>query len=309
MKSEVLLNELFYKRIYKPIFILPADEHYVNIPFSNFNNYAITIGVNPTTNYNENFTNLLFKSNNQFCLYFDQPIGVFISKTDKNILFERFLLFFLSKNYIHFGKQPIILIKEANLLDTIEFKKSFNRFLQIQGIADILIFQITGESFKKQAYFNNPILSFKDEDLIDDTIMESFFLNPDIIGSYLIFSSKNSAEVFKLEENFHRICSNYLRENSINLKLILKNIEIYEQNVKLTSEILTLIEQVEISNSFVELSKNKYRDDYELLFKFYHNEYETLPIWYKRIGHIVNVLTGNRRFKSLFNNNVKKYKD
>lgn len=42
--------------------------------------------------------------------------------------------------------------------------------------------------------------------------------------------------------------------------------------------------------------------------EFYNREYEILPLWYKRFGHIVKVLTGKRTFSSLFRSNVKKYK-
>ncbi len=43
--------------------------------------------------------------------------------------------------------------------------------------------------------------------------------------------------------------------------------------------------------------------------KWYYYEYEILPVWYKRFGHIIKVLMGKRSFRSLFNKNVKKYKD
>ncbi|HEY4285634.1 MAG TPA: hypothetical protein VGN00_00930 [Puia sp.] len=42
---------------------------------------------------------------------------------------------------------------------------------------------------------------------------------------------------------------------------------------------------------------------------YYTREYESLPLWFKRIGHIVKVLTGKRTFRSLFRSDVKKYKD
>jgi hypothetical protein len=41
--------------------------------------------------------------------------------------------------------------------------------------------------------------------------------------------------------------------------------------------------------------------------EFYNTEYEVLPLWFKRLGHVVKVLTGKRTFKSLYNDNVKKY--
>ena len=41
---------------------------------------------------------------------------------------------------------------------------------------------------------------------------------------------------------------------------------------------------------------------------YYNNEYEVLPTWYKRFGHILKVITGKRTFRSLFRDDVKKYK-
>lgn len=42
--------------------------------------------------------------------------------------------------------------------------------------------------------------------------------------------------------------------------------------------------------------------------EYYDNEYESLPVWYKRFGHAIKVIMGKRTFRSLFNDNVKKYK-
>lgn len=43
--------------------------------------------------------------------------------------------------------------------------------------------------------------------------------------------------------------------------------------------------------------------------KYYHYEYEILPLWYKRFGHIIKVIMGKRSLRSLFNDRVKKYKN
>lgn len=43
--------------------------------------------------------------------------------------------------------------------------------------------------------------------------------------------------------------------------------------------------------------------------QYYNREYEALPLWYKRFGHIIKVITGKRSFRSLFNNKIKKQKD
>ena len=61
--------------------------------------------------------------------------------------------------------------------------------------------------------------------------------------------------------------------------------------------------------SFIPLSKKIGESQYYDIVSWYKNEYEVLPVWYKRVGHILKVLTGKRSFRSLFNDNVKKYKN
>ena len=43
--------------------------------------------------------------------------------------------------------------------------------------------------------------------------------------------------------------------------------------------------------------------------EYYNREYEILPLWYKRAGHLLKVLTGKRTWRSLFRDDVKKYTD
>lgn len=42
------------------------------------------------------------------------------------------------------------------------------------------------------------------------------------------------------------------------------------------------------------------RSNRDNILEWYKKEYETLPIWYKRFGHIIKVMTGKRTFKSLY---------
>jgi hypothetical protein len=56
---------------------------------------------------------------------------------------------------------------------------------------------------------------------------------------------------------------------------------------------------------YLSMQKKQTADNVE----WYHHEYEILPTWYKRIGHIIKVLTGRRTFRSLFSDKAKKYKD
>src|SRR5258708_8290749 len=60
--------------------------------------------------------------------------------------------------------------------------------------------------------------------------------------------------------------------------------------------------------SFYTQPESGYKKKIDEIAEFYNNEYEILPLWYKRFGHILKVLSGKRSFRSLFNDNVKKYK-
>ena len=80
----------------------------------------------------------------------------------------------------------------------------------------------------------------------------------------------------------------------------------------------TEIADLEKKNEQLMLELNNYRlhletirsgHEAKLLQAYYDKEYEILPLWFKRAGHIVKVLTGKRRLLSLFNNQTKKYKD
>jgi len=69
------------------------------------------------------------------------------------------------------------------------------------------------------------------------------------------------------------------------------------------------LESIQIYNSVYSEPETLNRKRISDIVKFYKNEYEILPLWYKRFGHALKVITGKRTFRSLFNDNVKKYKD
>jgi hypothetical protein len=94
--------------------------------------------------------------------------------------------------------------------------------------------------------------------------------------------------------------------------LLSENKSLNMKNNQLISELELLQEQIDSLGNY-HLNYNttivRYKKQITELLKFYKNEYEILPLWYKRFGHIVKVLTGKRTFRSLFNDNVKKHGD
>jgi regulator of replication initiation timing len=47
----------------------------------------------------------------------------------------------------------------------------------------------------------------------------------------------------------------------------------------------------------------KEQDESERILRFYHKEYEQLPLWYKRLGHVIKVILGKRKLSSLYKKN------
>lgn len=80
-----------------------------------------------------------------------------------------------------------------------------------------------------------------------------------------------------------------------------------EEAARQRREIGRLREERRIMEELLELGKK--HDEVSYILRFYRNEYEILPLWYKRFGHIIKVIQGKRSFRSLFDKSVKKYKD
>jgi hypothetical protein len=94
--------------------------------------------------------------------------------------------------------------------------------------------------------------------------------------------------------------------------LLLENKSLATKKNELLSKIELLQEQLDSLNNYhlyYNLSDTRYKRQITELMNFYKNEYEILPLWYKRLGHTLKVIMGKRTFRSLFNDNVKKYKD
>lgn len=80
--------------------------------------------------------------------------------------------------------------------------------------------------------------------------------------------------------------------------------------------IAELTEDIASKTAYLDFLLGKFKDGESIdvnavmqIKRFYYHEYEILPLWYKRFGHIIKVITGKRTFRSLFDDKVKKYRD
>jgi glycosyltransferase involved in cell wall biosynthesis len=74
---------------------------------------------------------------------------------------------------------------------------------------------------------------------------------------------------------------------------------IYLREQNSTTAGLTKVEKQLSSDSEIFKETEWFRQENKKLREWYANEYDVLPLWYKRFGHIVSVLKGTRNFRSL----------
>jgi regulator of replication initiation timing len=128
------------------------------------------------------------------------------------------------------------------------------------------------------------------------------------ITEYILFSEDTFDKTQELEQNFYEALQATISQYPLLKKGLWDFVQEKRTAARLRSRNASLEEKLANAEKTISVIRDKYKDDYENLFKWYHNEYEILPLWYKRFGHILKVLMGKRTFRSLFNDDVKKYK-
>lgn len=114
----------------------------------------------------------------------------------------------------------------------------------------------------------------------------------------------------KIEETIQQLSQvegNFFKSNPIQFQFLEKYDQLMRSNKKLSEELGYTKLDLENQKTYLDFFKDK--DEALKINEFYHNEYEILPLWYKKMGHIIKVLMGKRTFNSLFDNNVNKYKN
>ncbi len=222
---------------------------------------------------------------------------IITEKTIDDILPGLYTLFSLSSGYFKNEKSiPVF----GNSLESFTFcKNKVVDYFQQQGEAEIklVLFQ-TFQSAIRQNIF-----------LCDITELELIGTNKwdrviDMNIHYIITQPiTNETEKDKIE----RLAGNVTGFSSFGKFLEFNSIVVQNNWLKKQNDLWEM--RANLYLSFISLSKEIGETEYRDLKKWYEREYERLPLWYKRVGHIVNVISGKRRFKSLFDDSVKRYHD
>jgi hypothetical protein len=150
------------------------------------------------------------------------------------------------------------------------------------------------------------VYSSKDQSIIQETYkgwLQSTTLTP----APLYISVNQPADINLIREALEAEEAKFSQQNPGPYTLKMQNRALNKQLQHL--ELLCQAAQQEISNQVSHNQILRSSSQATALQNYYNNEYEVLPLWFKRLGHVVKALMGKRSFKSLYSDKVKKYKD
>jgi hypothetical protein len=140
---------------------------------------------------------------------------------------------------------------------------------------------------------------------VNDNILSGF----EALSNFVVFDCDTFEQAVSKEKELAAACLVHLENNPLLANAFREYTRLKKDAAFAKTENARLMQQLSGAEKTIDVIRTKYKDDYENLFKWYHNEYEILPLWYKRFGHILKVIMGKRSFRSLFSDDVKKYKD
>ncbi|RDV16436.1 hypothetical protein DXT99_04340 [Pontibacter diazotrophicus] len=254
-------------------------------------------------------------------------IGVNIVLDDLNEIDEK-LYVFLSKSSIKF----IISLSEENLQNNFNqeylrllylctslanyCRHSGNKVIPIHSqsttencIDQILNFKerfkhISGDSEIHVPCISSPLTfdGIKDEEKLLSIDAEHFYNANVQFSINKAISSNNKYSSFIIIDGFSNDsvsidsllnidCENFdYIKNIINLKQAVDEVKVENHNLRKRNLLYY---------EFLNLSKEIQEKEYLDVINWYHKEYEALPLWYKRVGHIIKVTMGKRSLRSL----------
>jgi hypothetical protein len=194
-------------------------------------------------------------------------------------------------------------------------------YLDTQGVNNIMYVPIHDEVITDELIMLKVTPGDMNNDGFYDAVMAKIKQTAYPLQLYI-----NVTEPEKVLENINLFTGKLnalLNQSVIDIELLLKVYQLRKALDEQENKNKTLHSTLVTNNTYIEFLKSiiyggeddlggaagsyKYSEMIKIK-RFYHYEYEILPLWFKRLGHIVKVLTGKRTFKSLFKDNVQKYK-
>ncbi|MEO7489447.1 MAG: hypothetical protein ABIU77_20195 [Ferruginibacter sp.] len=250
---------------------------------------------------------ILFQNKNIFfSLHFDFPdknVNLFVQTIQRES--NLFMQLFFHPNYFNVEQRPVVSVEEKSraTLDLNKIISSLDKQAFDQGFSGIHSVCFAGEDLTPGGEEN--IIYNGDNSLQDflntyyELLSKRYYVSKYIgiktndfaafVGALAVMEVKLLKENPTLFNHLNQFCQ--LKNTVVQLN----------ENMRVVKEDLT--------NQKAYLKIFKDQDESVKINEFYRNEYEILPLWYKQFGHLIKVVMGKRTWRSLFDNNVKKYKN
>jgi hypothetical protein len=222
-----------------------------------------------------------------------------ISKNEK-MLFR----YFFHPNFKIEANMPLLFIngeirENKNLMSTLSYLNEKTIEQGFDGLCCIVLNEDTSGSKNGHLVFNADTLGIPLATYYLRLLSEEYYVAR-YIGMYSTDFEKHLDDLKNTEKILQR-------QDPAIYRLLSRNKELEKSTVILTEELKHI--QLQFQNQKTYLRLLTEQDEANKINEFYHHEYEILPLWYKRIGQVIKVCMGKRTFRSLFDNNVKKYKE
>ena len=213
--------------------------------------------------------------------------------TTENIQFITSFLFIPS--YLTLEYRPVIILKGSSPELAGDAEGSLSLYFSLQGIRKPVFYLL--QSAENRIFYSVESLTTYYRDLLQngkDPYENAFFY---AASGEMLRSAFSSLQA--VEQDFaHAYPQLYL------LTRDKRNLEKELQSVR--RRLSATETELDHQKQYVEILQSGHAT--KALQDFYMHEYEILPLWYKRFGHILKVFSGKRTFRSLFRDGVKKYK-
>ncbi|RYY14546.1 MAG: hypothetical protein EOO04_30045 [Chitinophagaceae bacterium] len=219
-------------------------------------------------------------------------------------------------NYLFAGESPVFLFYNSKPEHGRgpSFRRTIKNRLSQQGFPSIVEWGSDDSNGESQFVTGSETDSVSPKIISEQTeldtawIFEHMLRDFSSLSNYLVFDFDSPRNAVSYEKHIALACESYLQKEPLLSEGLRAYVAQQQQQEALLAENRKLKQQQASDQKTINVIRTKYKDDYENLFKWYHNEYEILPMWYKKIGQLIKVLMGKRTFKSLFSDDVKKYK-
>lgn len=131
------------------------------------------------------------------------------------------------------------------------------------------------------------------------------FLNKGTYNQYIYLHYLNKQWLKLAEEEWANAELKFASDNPVLFKTLTHLKKVSTENKLLSYQLKVCNEHLSNYKQYLQIMHTQ--DEANRINEFYYNEYEVLPLWYKRVGHILKVIMGKRTLRSLVVDDIKKY--